>query len=192
MSDTHGTLHIGRETTCEAFGQTWNFSRWELAEWAAISDEARKYLPDPIEAITRNMTAVALSDAEVMRALLHADETARVNFLKAYPEKKDRRPPPPMMAKMFRQNAGYLAELALDKASLYLGFLSKELNSWIQSAVGGAFVFWLLLKEKHPSITRNDCLCIAQAIGTEEVERVMLTARGQIPDSLPNEEAPAA
>ena len=61
--------HVGRGCTESALGQEWHFVRETREIDDAFSRHARTVLPDPVEAVCRNLEKIALKDAEILRGI---------------------------------------------------------------------------------------------------------------------------
>lgn len=164
--------HIGVEIEKEALGQKWRFSRWTREVWRALASWAKDVLPDPYEALSKNLDKIALKDAEILRQLQIADNAERV---KAKAESR----PAILMAPQFRPFADTMVDKIIDKANSYLSFNSPELNSLINSAMGGAQLYYLLLKPNHPDITEEQAYEIMLALSSEDAKEIVAAVSGR-------------
>lgn len=193
--------HVGRETTASAFGQTWKFSRWTRRVWMEFAEWAKTILPSPIDEATKGIDKLTLKDAEILRELRRKDmeemaTVQRANEEEAALAKAQGRQPilkqPILMADGYKEMSSVVVDSAIEKAGCYLSFNSKELGSLIRSVPGVAYLFYLLLMLNHPGITEDDAFDISQAIGQDEVTRIMATVSGRDSGAPKNGASPAA
>lgn len=184
--------------------ETWKFSRWDRSVWVQFAEWAKTVLPDPIKETLKNIDFAVLKDAEVIRKLKLADhdeekrvrelnraEIARVEKLNqeeiknAEHEKRKavkiepRLTPFIPMADGYKDNHHQLTSMALNKASSYLQFQSPEMASLLNNIIGGAYLFFLLLRRNHPDMTEDLACEIYMELGEEEVSRIFQTTQGQ-------------
>lgn len=176
--------HVGREVQITTLGRTWKFSRWTRKVWAEFTAEAQKRIPNPLVEANLVLPDWSRGDAETLRLLIQAD---REEQAKAREEGRE----PILVSDKFRPNSDLLVEKSIDKRNLYLGFQSKELQSYLFSVPGMSFVFFLLLKPNHPEITDEDAYDVMISVGPTEQARIVQTTQGIASESPKNELAPA-
>lgn len=177
--------HVGRECTETVLGQSWTFSRSTRAIHQAFSEWARTVLPNPVESVLRNLTELALRDAEILRQLQVSDQA---ELKRAEAENRN----PCLMAPQYRPFADTMTRQAVDKAACYLGFGSPEVTSVLRSTEGMSYMFFLLLKDAHPDVTPAKAMDIMIALGDVRAAHVMATVQGKSEDAPKNAPAPAA
>ena len=166
MSSPTQQSFCGRECEAEALGQRWRFGRWTLRVLDDWTEWARTQLPNPIDEAA---AAIERMEAdEEKRKITDPKLLARRNKIK-----------------------DELVTAAIRQASSYLAFSAPEVQSLLNSPRGGAHLVRELLKGNHPDITEEKAFDLAQAMGMEEMERVMLTTSGKAPPGG-NGQAPAA
>ncbi len=121
---------------------------------------------------------------EVLRAAQRADmeEAAR-----AHEEKRQ----PALMASGYKEMATEFREKAIEQATCYLSFDSKQMASLTKSVPGASHLFYLLLRPHHPGITEDDAYEILLAVGQDEVDRIFAEVAGRSA-ALKNADSPAA
>ncbi len=164
--------HVGRETTTEAFGVTWSFTRWTRAVWVKFAAWAKDFLPDPIEEVIKHIDKLAVKDAEVIRQVRLADQA---EMAKAAAEGR----PPVLLAAGYKEMASEFREKAIEQATCYLSFDSRQMASLTRSVPGASQLFYLLLKPNHPELTEDDAYEILIAVGQAEVDRIFETVSGR-------------
>jgi len=168
--------HVGREVTVSALGKQWTFARWTREIEDKYCDFARSILPDPIEVVSRNLDKIALKDAAIIRQLQIDDNAERV---KAAEEHR----PAILMFPQYTPFADVMVDKAINKASLYLGYGSPEVNSTLRSTQGTSFLSRLLLLQHHPEIDRQTAQNIVEELG-DKIQSVLEVCRGKL-DALP-------
>ncbi len=176
--------YIGRETTETILGQQWTFARADRAIDRDFAEYARTVLPDPIEAMTRNLDKVALKDAAVLRQL-QIDDNAELDKAKA----ENR--PAILMAPQYVPFADVMTRQAINKAACYLGMGSPEVQSVLTSVDGMSHLLFLLLRKNHKEITEDQAHELNIALG-ERFAAIVKRCRGGAEPTVPNAQAPAA
>ncbi len=175
--------YIGRETTETILGQQWTFARSDRAIDREFAEYARTVLPDPIEAMTRNLDKVALKDAVVLRQL-QIDDNAEL----AKATKENR--PAILMGPQYVPFADTMTKQAINKAACYLGFGSPEVQSVMSSTEGISYLWYLLLRKHHPDVTPDKAHELMTALG-ERAAAIITRCRGRAEPTGPNGQAPA-
>lgn len=173
MSHTH--TFRGRETTAQALGTTWTFSRWELDKLDEWVDWARTKLPDPLAAATAQIERMMEEeDQRTQAAKTDLEKTKLQAWLARRAKIKDE-----------------LVETAMQKATSHLDFGSAEIQSLLRSLRGLAQLAFLLLREHHPAITTEQAFGVVAELGQEEIQRILDTTMGMAPPAAKNGLAPA-
>jgi len=149
---------IGRECTENAIGKEWTFSRWKRTVWIDLAAEAKRLMPNPITVAMAAIEEATLSDARVLAGLAaqDADEAK-----KAAEEKRQ----PVMMAPQYVPISSALTDRAYAAARRYLSPGSPEMMEFLESHEGASFLFYLLLKPKHPEITIDEAYDVYWDLG---------------------------
>lgn len=176
--------HIGREVTETVLGKAWTFSRWDRAIHQEFSKWAQTMLPDPLEAVQRNLDKIALKDAAILRQL-QIDDLAETK--RAIEEKREAI----LLHKQYTPFADLLVQKALDKAGMYLGFGSPEVTSLINTAEGSTHLLFLLLKQHQPEVTPDQAYAVMVSLGPR-LKDVLAAVQGKSEAAPKNEQGQAA
>lgn len=183
---------ISRDCTEWAVGKEWTFSRFTRRVWEAFAAHGRTLVPNPLRELKGVIREITLQDAETLREVLAAD-------VKEIDKAKAEGRTPVIVGDKFRGMADWLADKALEKATSYLSAQSKELSGLLSSHEGSAYLFWLLLKPRHPDITEDEAYDVfvdlemnGGADGRQTVERIIRTCNGTAPEPEKNGSPPAA
>lgn len=155
------TYRIGRECTEFALGKEWTFSRFTRKVWIDLAEEAKRLMPNPITVALDALEAATLSDAKVI-AGLRAQDAAEAEKAKA--ERRE----PVLLSAEYVPLSSALTDRAYSAARRYLSAGSPEMIEFLNSHEGASYLFWLLLRPKHPGITLDEAYDIYWDIGTNE------------------------
>ncbi len=173
----------GAEQEVSALGKTWRLSRQTRHVWREFAAWARAVLPDPIEAVAKQVEAAALADARVIRELLRQDAEAKQRQGVGLSLE---------LAGKYVQLSDTLAQKAIDKAASYLDFGGPELSSLLRCPEGQIRMLWLLLKKHQPGATEDEADDLYNDLGPHKVAAVFRTAAGRLQEPAKNGEAPGA
>lgn len=155
----------GRETTTQALGRTWRFSRWSLTILDTWTEWAAEQLPDPLDVAMPKVEALANQEYDVLQRenMREEDRKRKLHFLRSQQER--------------------ISRLAMEQATSYLAFNSQAVQSLMRHPRGGAQLLLLLLREHQPNVTLEDAFALANTISEEEKDRIMAVTQGKMPPS---------
>lgn len=182
---------IGRECTEHAVGKEWTFSRWQRAVWIDLATEAKRLMPNPISVALAAIEEATLSDARILAGLRAQDQA---EIAKAAEERRV----PNLMAEAYHPISARLTDLAYAAARRYTSPGSPEMMEFLESHEGGSFLFYLLLKPKHPAITVDEAYEVYWDLGVNNgadgrktFREIINTCNGKSAVPAKNGESPA-
>lgn len=175
-----------------AIKRSWTFSRFTRRIWQDFAAFGRGLIPSPIDMALDSLEKAIDIDARCLRKVM-ADDTAEMDAAKREGRK------PHILLPMFRPTADNMVKEAYRQAGRYLSAESPELSELINSIEGGAYLFYLLLKPKHPDVTEDDAYDVywdlernAGEDGRKTVQDIIQTCNGTAPETVKNDSPPAA
>jgi hypothetical protein len=181
---------IGRPCVEKAIGKDWTFARFTRNVWAELAVEAQRVLPDPIKIALPGVREATLIDAEILRNL-HIQDDAEL--VKAKAENR----PPALLASRYDSISKSLLMEAYNAARRYLSPGSPELSGFMDSVVGGSFLFWILLTPNHPGITIDEAYDVFWDLasnhgddGRKTMEQIIKCCNGTTPEPEKNAACP--
>lgn len=150
---------IGRECVEHALGKEWTFSRFTRKVWVDLAQEAKRLMPNPIAVALDAIEAATATDVRVVTDLRIKDAA---ELGKAAAERRQ----PVLLADAYYPVSTAITDRAFAAAKRYLSAGSPEMSEFLNSHEGASYLFFLLLKPKHPDVTLEDAYDVYWDLGT--------------------------